>query len=364
MKEQELRNKLKATEELLIAKPLSLTLNLLAFSYLTLLKEYLALKDLSLNYSMLAISPCILAEDFRAVSDLAENDIENAMMEVKFTQSIDPEDVYSYILEGIIKKVVGENPEDAFSKAIAFAKPKEKIALEKLIKGKGSEKFEEMININNASLDTQIEQMNSIIANNSSLPYPKLTLAELYLKNEDIDRAIKILNGVLSTYPSYPRALMIAYTVYNDYLKDNETAKRYAAKLSKANPISPYNSKVESSQDENEQAETLELENIFLTDNPIISFAKTKLEEIERLLGNEQEPEKNLLENRANASKEEPPSFKVEDKDRSNEAENTEIAIQPEINNEDNIRIGYDAINNKDYPKAIECFLKALKEGK
>jgi tetratricopeptide (TPR) repeat protein len=370
MREHELYDKLSIAEEHLKIRPLFPTLNLIVFSYLTLLKDYKTLKDLSMNFSMMTLSPCITAEDFRTASYLVENDIAGAKMQIKFTQSLDPEDMYSYLFEGITKKIVGVSGDDSFNKALALARPNEKILLAQFLQTKEDIEFSKMLYTNDTSLGNQIDEMNQIVEKNQKLPIPNLTLAELYIKNNDIDKALKIVSSVLSAYPSYPRALSIAYNIYSNYLNNSPFAQRCASKLSNVSPINPYNVEKDSALSESELAEIVELSNIFTSNNPLITFAKAKLEETESVSKTAQESKQAEEEIKTEEKPEEAPkkpetpTYEETHNQQTNQEKITNKEAPFETESQDYIGLGYEAFRNKDYAKATEYFLKVLKEEK
>ncbi|MGC9124536.1 MAG: hypothetical protein ACP5GW_00265 [Caldisericaceae bacterium] len=327
----------------------------MAFSYLTLTKQYSKLKDLSSNYSMVALSPSVLVEDFRALSYLAENDIQNALMEIALAQSIDPEDTYSFLLEGILKQSTGNKTEESFGKSIFFARPKDKTALISILQSQENSEYAIMFKIDESSLDEQILEMSKIAESNPGIPYPKLTLAQLYLRKRDIDAASKVLNSVLSLYPYYPRALALAYTLHNDYLSDSVAAQHYAVRLFDVNPISIHRNKIPSFASSEEQSEMLELENIFLTDNPILSFAKTRLEELNKVNTTVLEQPKDQDTNAAYETAKEVKNDFIEDNPQKTQPKPDSYVV-------DYIELGRKALSDKDFSEAIKYFLKALNE--
>ncbi len=357
MKEHELYDKLSITKDHRELRPISNVLNLLVFSYLTLLGKYDELLETSSNYSMSALTSSILCEDFRTMSYIAKSDIESAKVQVKYALTVDPEDFYSYLFEGIIKKLESENGDISLSKAIALASPREKKAIKDFVKTEEDSTISYLLN-RTGETSERINRVQKIIKENPSSPIAKLSLAETSLEKGEVENALRIVSSLVSLYPSYPRALRILYKIYSEFLKNDAAANHYADKLFSVNPISFYTPIDKTSSSESEEAEVSELEKIFIYDNPLLGFIKNKLRNIEEngVQGNnplKKSTDYRGLKEKIKAKAEEEPEKNIRETKSTGEATDETT---------DYIECGFNALSKKDYAEAITYFLKSLKE--
>ncbi len=274
MEEYILSERLRLIREEVARRPLSINLNLLMFSYMTLLKLYDELLEDATNFLMNVVTPCEVAEDFKAVAYIAKGDIPNAQLETKYALSIDPEDPYAHLFRGIIEMVKGVDPKDDLEKALiffdnnkrdevqaicGFQAEKEKIALFR------GEDFK------NAEIIKSLEKVLEKERSNAPL---KTNLAEAVLKLGNLEKAKEIINSVIQEYPFYPRALSILTKIYDNENKI-EASHEIMRKILQINPLSPYLTEAGRVLDEKETIELNNLKQFFESNNPFLDFFKS-----------------------------------------------------------------------------------------
>jgi tetratricopeptide (TPR) repeat protein len=411
MKEFTLYDKIAIVRSDLLNKPYSINLNLLLFSYLTLLKLYDELLDKTMLFTMSVFTPCALAEDFRALACIANGNINDAKIEIRYVNSIDLEDPYSYLLNGLIKFATGEDPKEDFAQALTFLNQSEREEMEKFLNMETNRENLELYAPPDIITDDIVNKIDIAIENTPNYLPLKVSFAEILMKKENLELAKEKLMAILSQYPFYPRAIALLAKIYNKMGKAKE-AKFTIRNLLAINPLTVYVNGLEEFIEEKEPAEAKELKLLFETNNPIIAFFKEMHKKIE---GGEFKPnpkveeavpqketseEKYANETELKESKEEQikepekaeataevTAIKKEEiahekpekeseqkeavweklKEESLEGGAKESPLAAENRNPPNektaLDMGFEFLHKKEYEKAIKEFLQALKEG-
>lgn len=273
MKEYTLYDRLEIIRNEVSRRPLSVNLNLLLFSYLALLKIYNELLDYSTLFTMSVLKPCTIGEDFRTIGYIAKGVLHDAEIQLKYIRSIDPEDPYTYLFEGLLKLLKGENPQESFKQALIFSGLKEREEIEQFLNIKADKEALELYNPPDDVADDTVEKTKIAIDNNPYFAPLKVNFAEILMKKRDIDGAKKKITAVISQYPYYPRAIALLTKIYlkMDKKEEAEFAMRNFLEI---NPLNPYVKEMENLTDKKESIEIEELKKLFETNNPLIASFK------------------------------------------------------------------------------------------
>ena len=281
MMEYTLYDKLGIARNDVLNKPFSVNLNLLLFSYLTLLKFYDELLDRTMSFVMSVFIPCTVAEDFRTAACIAKENLKDAEIQVRYINSIDPEDPYSYLFNGLIEFLKGGRSfQEEFRQSLIFLSPNEREELEKFLNISVDKEKLELYKIPDIVTEDMTEKVNIAIQNNPYYPPLKVSLAEILMKKEDFEAAKKKITAIISQYPFYPRATALLANIYKRMGKSIET-KSAINNLLATNPLTVYDNGLKEFIDEKEPAEAEELKKLFETNNPLMAFFKEMYKKIE-----------------------------------------------------------------------------------
>jgi len=281
MMEYTLYDKLGIARNDVLNKPFSVNLNLLLFSYLTLLKFYDELLDRTMSFIMSVFIPCTVAEDFRTAACIAKENLKDAEIQVRYINSIDPEDPYSYLFNGLIEFLKGGRSfQEEFRQSLMFLSPNEREELEKFLNISVDKEKLELYKIPDIVTEDMTEKVNIAIQNNPYYPPLKVSLAEILMKKEDFEAAKEKITAIISQYPFYPRATVLLANIYKRMGKSVET-KSAINNLLATNPLTIYDNDLKDFIDEKEPAEAEELKNLFETNNPLMAFFKEMYKKIE-----------------------------------------------------------------------------------
>ena len=280
MMEYTLYDKLGIARNDVLNKPFSVNLNLLLFSYLTLLKFYDELLDRTMSFIMSVFIPCTVAEDFRTAACIAKENLKDAEIQVRYINSIDPEDPYSYLFNGLIEFLKGESSQEEFRQSLIFLSPNEREELEKFLNISVDKEKLELYKIPDIVTEDMTEKVNIAIQNNPYYPPLKVSLAEILMKKEDFEAAKEKITAIISQYPFYPRATALLANIYRRMEKSVKT-KSAIKNLLATNPLTIYDNDLKEFIDEKEPAEAEELKKLFETNNPLMAFFKDMYKKIE-----------------------------------------------------------------------------------
>lgn len=281
MMEYTLYDKLGIARNDVLNKPFSVNLNLLLFSYLTLLKFYDELLDRTMSFIMSVFIPCTVAEDFRTAACIAKENLKDAEIQVRYINSIDPEDPYSYLFNGLIEFLKGGRSfQEEFRQSLIFLSPNEREELEKFLNISVDKEKLELYKIPDIVTEDMTEKVNIAIQNNPYYPPLKVSLAEILMKKEDFEAAKEKITAIISQYPFYPRATALLANIYRRMGKSVET-KSAINNLLATNPLTIYDNDLKEFIDEKEPAEAEELKKLFETNNPLMAFFKDMYKKIE-----------------------------------------------------------------------------------
>lgn len=281
MKEYTLYDKLGIARNDVLNKPFSVNLNLLLFSYLTLLKFYDELLDRTMSFIMSVFIPCTVAEDFRTAAFIAKGNLKDAEIQVRYINSIDPEDPYSYLFNELIEFLKGGRSfQEEFRQSLIFLSPNEREELEKFLNISVDKEKLELYKIPDIVTEDMTEKVNIAIQNNPYYPPLKVSLAEILMKKEDFEAAKEKITAIISQYPFYPRATALLANIYKRMGKSVET-KSAIKNLLATNPLTIYDNGLKDFIDEKEPAEAEELKKLFETNNPLMAFFKDMYKKIE-----------------------------------------------------------------------------------
>jgi hypothetical protein len=280
MKEYTLYDKLEITKNEVFKKPFSINLNLLLFSYLTLLKNYEELLDHTTIFSMSALKPSIIGEDFRSAGCIAKGNIEETEIQLKYSQSIDPEDPYNYLFQGLLKLMKKDEPGYDFEQSLLFLRSGERKEIENFLNIKASSEKIELYQIPDIVTEDMLLKVERALEENPYSTALKLSLAEILTKKGEFESARERITMIASQYPYYPRATALLAQIY--WKTGNKEAFAVTSKtIAETNPLNIYNFGLENFIDKDELAEIEELKNLFKENNPLIAFFKDMYNKIE-----------------------------------------------------------------------------------
>ncbi len=347
MKEHIVFEKIEHYEKTVKNRPISLLPNLLLLSYMALGKKYDKLATYSEQFLMSNPSINILVEDFVMLSNIANEQESFADISYRNIHSLDPEDPYANLLQVLI-----EPTEENLCKTKIFL-PKEDVKkLGDIMENTDTKDTYNLYRVPDVigMKDSIINKIKKALDETPADPVLRTSLAEAYLKTNQIEDAKKEINTVISIYPNYTRALYIQAKIEQDYYENEEKGISIYKKIYNLNPVSPYLKGIEIVFLSDEESYMVsELKSIFKYDNPFVLFFK-----------------ENFKPKKENTDQQEKTALSQEIKEKAKpEGEKAPVREEEPSGKQENLSTldrAYEYLAKGDHKNAIESFLKSLKE--